>query len=120
MARIQPVLSPAELVLVDQVAALTGAKRTEVIKSALTVYHWFVRQALTGSQVLARKPSGEEISLETAELAALEGRGNRLGPGKWGLAAKPPRARLKPAGGGRDKRAPHARFLRNQRRGHAE
>ena len=88
MARIQPVLSPAELVLVDQVAALTGAKRTEVIKSALTVYHWFVRQALTGSQVLARKPSGEEISLETAELAALEGRGNRLGPEELGLLAK--------------------------------
>jgi hypothetical protein len=88
MARIQPVLSPAELVLVDQVAALTGTKRTEVIKSALTVYHWFVRQALTGSQVLARKPSGEEISLETAELAALEGRGNRLGPEELGLLAK--------------------------------
>lgn len=88
MARIQPVLSPAELLLVDQVAALTGTKRTEVIKSALTVYHWFVRQALTGSQVLARKPSGEEISLETAELAALEGRGNRLGPEELGLLAK--------------------------------
>jgi hypothetical protein len=88
MARIQPVLSPAELVLVDQMAALTGTKRTEVIKSALTVYHWFVRQALTGSQVLARKPSGEEVALETAELAALEGRGNRLGPEELGLLAK--------------------------------
>jgi hypothetical protein len=88
MARIQPVLSPAELVLVDQMAALTGTKRTEVIKSALTVYHWFVRQALTGSQVLARKPYGEEVALETAELAALEGRGNRLGPEELGLLAK--------------------------------
>jgi hypothetical protein len=97
MARIQPVLSPAELVLVDQVAALTGTKRTEVIKSALTVYHWFVRQALTGSQVLARKPSGEEISLETAELAALEGRGNRLGPEELGLLAKRLAAASSPA-----------------------
>jgi len=26
-------------------AELTGSKRTEVIQSALTVYHWFVRQA---------------------------------------------------------------------------
>jgi hypothetical protein len=44
MARIQPVLTPAELVLVDQMAALTGSKRTDVIKSPLAVYHWFVRQ----------------------------------------------------------------------------
>src|SRR6266849_6761328 len=88
MARIQPVLSPAELALVDQMAALTGSKRTEVIKSALTVYHWFVRQALTGSRVVARKPSGEEVALETAELAVLEGKGNRLSPGELGLLAK--------------------------------
>ncbi len=46
MARIQPVLTPTELVLVDQMAALTGSKRTEVIKNALAVYHWFVKQAL--------------------------------------------------------------------------
>ena len=97
MARIQPVLSPAELVLVDQVAALTGTKRTDVIKSALTVYHWFVRQALIGSHVLARKPSGEEVSLETAELAALEGRGNRLGPEELGLLAKRLAAASNPA-----------------------
>jgi hypothetical protein len=88
MGRIQPVLTPTELVLVDQMAALTGAKRTDVIKSALTVYHWFVRQALTGSQVVARKPSGEEVGLETAELAVLEGKGNRLGPEELGLLAK--------------------------------
>jgi hypothetical protein len=79
-ARIQPVLTAAELALVDQMAALTGAKRTEVIKSALSVYHWFVRQALTGGQVVARKPTGEEVALETVELAMLEGNGNRLGP----------------------------------------
>jgi hypothetical protein len=88
MARIQPVLTPAELALVDQMGALTGSKRTEVIKSALTVYHWFVRQALTGSRVVARKPSGEEVALETAELAVLEGKGNRLGPEELGLLAK--------------------------------
>jgi hypothetical protein len=88
MARIQPVLTPAELALVDQMVALTGSKRTEVIKSALTVYHWFVRQALTGSRVVARKPSGEEVALETAELAVLEGKGNRLDPEELGLLAK--------------------------------
>jgi hypothetical protein len=88
MARIQPVLTPTELMLVDQMAALTGSKRTEVIKSALTVYHWFVRQALTGNQVVARKPTGEEVALETAELAVLEGKGNRLGPEELGLLAK--------------------------------
>jgi len=88
MARIQPVLTANELVLVDQMAALTGSKRTEVIKSALAVYHWFVRQALTGSRVVARKPSGEEVAIETAELAVLEGKGNRLSPRKLGLLAK--------------------------------
>jgi hypothetical protein len=88
MARIQPVLTPTELVLVDQMAALTGSKRTDVIKSALTVYHWFVRQALTGSRVVARKPTGEEVALETAELAVLEGKGNHLGPEELSLLAK--------------------------------
>jgi hypothetical protein len=88
MARIQPVLTPAELALVDQMAELTGSKRTEVIKSALAVYHWFVRQALTGSRVVARKPTGEEVALETAELEVLEGKGNRLGPEELGLLAK--------------------------------
>ena len=88
MARIQPVLTPTELALVDQMAALTGSKRTEVIKSALAVYHWFVRQAITGSRVVARKPTGEEVALETAELAVLEGKGNRLGPEELGLLAK--------------------------------
>src|SRR5258708_2674795 len=88
MARIQPVLTPNELALVDQMAALTGSKRTEVIKSALAVYHWFVRQALTGSRVVARKPTGEEVALETTELAVLEGKGNRLGPEELGLLAK--------------------------------
>lgn len=88
MARIQPVLTPAELALVDQMAELRGSKRTEVIKSALTVYHWFVRQALIGSQVVARKTTGEEVALETAELAVLEGKGNGLGPDELGVLAK--------------------------------
>ena len=77
-----------ESALVDQMAQLTQSKRTDVIKSALTVYHWFVRQALTGSSVVARKPSGEEVTLETAELAALEGKGNRLSPEELGLLSK--------------------------------
>jgi hypothetical protein len=47
-----------------------------------------VRQALTGSRVIARKPTGEEISIETAELAVLEGKGNRLSPEELGLLAK--------------------------------
>ena len=88
MARVQPVLTPTELALVDQVAQLTRTKRTDVIKNALSVYHWFVRQALTGSRVVARKPTGEEVALETAELAALEGRGNLLSPEELGLLAR--------------------------------
>ena len=88
MARIQPVLTSTEPALVDQMAELTGSKRTEVIKSALAVYHWFVRQALTGSRIVARKPTGEEVSIETAELALLEGKGSRLTPEELGLQAK--------------------------------
>src|SRR5712691_5689797 len=88
MTRVQPVLTPTELALVDQMAELTRSKRTDVIKSALAVYHWFVRQALAGSRVVARKPTGEEVALETAELAALEGRGNRRGPEELGLLAR--------------------------------
>jgi hypothetical protein len=52
-------------------AELTHSKRTDVIKSALAVYHWFLRQALTGGRVVARKPTGGEVALETAELTAL-------------------------------------------------
>lgn len=88
MASVQPVLTEAELALVDQMAELTHSKRTDVIKSALAVYHWFVRQALTGGSIIARKPTGEEVTLETAELAVLEGRGNRLSPEELGLLAE--------------------------------
>src|SRR6266487_88500 len=97
MARVQPVLSPTELALVDQMAELTGSKRTDVIKSALTVYHWFMRQAITGNRVVARKPSGEEVALETAELAVLEGKGNHLSPKELGLLAKQLAAASNPA-----------------------
>src|SRR5881628_2570715 len=88
MARVQPVLSATELALVDQMAELTQSKRTDVIKNALAVYHWFVRQAITGGRVVARKPTGEEVALETVELAGLEGKGNRLSPRELGLLAK--------------------------------
>lgn len=97
MARIQPVLTPAESALVDQMAELTRSKRTDVIKNALAVYHWFIRQAITGGRVVARQPSGEEVVLETAELAALEGQGNRLGPEELGLLAKRLAAATNPA-----------------------
>ena len=88
MARIQPVLTKTESELVDQVAQLTQSKRTEVIKNALAVYHWFVRQAVTGARVVARKPTGEEVELETPELVSLEGKGHRLNPEELGLLAK--------------------------------
>ena len=87
-SRIQPVLTSTESELVDQVASLTHTKRTEVIKNALAVYHWFVRQLVTGSRVVARKPTGEEIELETPELTALESKGHRLSPEELGLLAK--------------------------------
>ena len=86
--RIQPVLTKVEVELIDVMAQLTQTKRTEVIKNALAVYHWFVRQAVTGARVVARKPTGEEVCLETPELSSLEGRGNKLTPEELGLLAK--------------------------------
>ena len=88
MARIQPVLTEAETALVDQMADLTRAKRTDVIKNALAVYHWFLRQAITGGRVVVRRPTGEEIVLETPELAVLEGRGHALSPHELALLGK--------------------------------
>ncbi len=88
MPRIQPVLSKAETELVDQVAELTQTKRTDVIKNALALYHWFVRHAVTGARVIARKPTGEEVEIETPELATLEAKGHRLGAEELGLLAK--------------------------------
>lgn len=83
--RIQPSLTQAESDLVEQVAAMTQTRRTDVIKNALTVYTWFVRQAITGARITARKPTGEEVSLETPELTALEARGAKLSPEELGL-----------------------------------
>jgi len=81
-------LTKGESELVDQMAELTHTKRTEVIKNALAVYHWFVRQLVTGARIVAREPTGEEIELETPELAALEAKGHRLSAEELGLLAK--------------------------------
>ena len=54
-SRIQPVLTQGESELVGQMAGLAHTKRTEVIKNALAVYHWFVRQAVTGARIVARE-----------------------------------------------------------------
>jgi len=97
MPRVQPVLSEAETALVNQMALLTRTKRTEVVKNALAVYHWFVRQAITGARVVARKPTGEEVTLETAELAALEGPAHLLSPSELRVLAKKLSAASDPA-----------------------
>lgn len=113
MARIQPVLTQTELTLVDQMAELTGSKRTDVIESALTVYHWFVRQVITGGHVVACRPSGEEVTLETAELAVLEGKAARLSAEELGSLAKGLANCIEPGGSGTSQGASHARLLRN-------
>ncbi len=82
MSRLQPVLNKSEAALVAQMAELTRAKKTDVIKNALTVYHWFLKQSVAGASVVARKASGEEATLHTPELAVLEGQGVRLTPGE--------------------------------------
>ncbi len=88
MARIQPVLTKLECDLVDHVSTLMETKRTDVIRNALAVYHWFVRYTLIGARIVARKPSGEEVELETPELAALSMKGQRLSPKELALMAK--------------------------------
>ena len=88
MARIQPSLTKAESDLIDQVAALTQTKRTEVIKNALAVYHWFVRQIITGARITARKPTGEEVTLETPELGALESKASLMTPEEIGALSE--------------------------------
>jgi hypothetical protein len=47
-----------------------------------------VRQALTGARVVARRPTGEETTLETPELSVLEGQSQRLTPEELGLLAR--------------------------------
>lgn len=88
MARIQPSLSKTESDLIDQVAALTHTKRTDVIKNALAVYHWFIKQSVTGARITARKPTGEEVCLETPELGALESRAGLMTPEDLGRLAQ--------------------------------
>lgn len=88
MPRIQPVLSETESAIIDQVAQLTRSRRAEVIRNALVVYHWFVRQGIIGARVVARKTTGEETTLETPELSALEGEAHRLSPPELKLLAK--------------------------------
>jgi hypothetical protein len=88
MPRIQPVLSETETGLISKMATLTHTKRTDVIKNALVVYHWFLRQAITGARVVARTPSGEEVALETPELSALEGHAHLLTARELGALAK--------------------------------
>jgi hypothetical protein len=87
MARIQSILSDSEEALLDQAAEITRTSRSEVLRNALTVYHWFVRQAVTGAKVVARTARGEEVTLETPELAALQGPGQRLSPEELGALA---------------------------------
>ena len=88
MARIQPVLTKNECDLIDQVSTLMETKRTDVIRNALAVYHWFIRYSLIGARIVARKRSGEEVELETPELAAVSSKGQRLSPRELALLAK--------------------------------
>ncbi len=88
MARTQPPLTKAESSVVDQLAELTQTRRADVVKNALAVYTWFVRQAVTGARVIARKPTGEEVTLETPELSSLESRASKLSPKELGVLAK--------------------------------
>jgi hypothetical protein len=86
MSPLQPVLSDTETALVDKVAAITRSTRSDVVRNALAVYYW--RQAVTGARVVARKGSGEEVTLETPELSALEGEAHKLSPEELGLLAR--------------------------------
>ncbi len=88
MAKLRPILSDSEGALVDQVAALTRSRRTHVLKNALTVYSWMVQQTVIGSRVFVRKPSGEEVAFETAELTSLEASPQLLSPKELAFLAK--------------------------------
>lgn len=88
MPRTHMALAEVETAIIEQMASVTRTKSSDVIKNALAVYQWFVRQAMTGAQVVARKPSGEEVTLETAELARLEGQGQLLDPHELKLLAR--------------------------------
>jgi len=88
MTRVQPVLSETETALVDRVAQVTRTSRSDVIRNALNVYHWFVKQTITGARVLARSETGDEVALETPELSALEGEAYRLSPAELGTLSR--------------------------------
>jgi hypothetical protein len=88
MARVQPVLSEGETALVDRVARATQSKRSDVIRQALGVYHWFLKHTLSGARIVAKKPTGEEVSLETPELSVLEAEAQRLSPEELGVLAR--------------------------------
>src|SRR6266567_8243018 len=88
MARIQPVLTPAELALVDPDGRLDGLEANGCDRERTD------RLSLVRAAGADRAPgrgasqTGEEVALETSELAVLEGKGNRLGPEELGLLAK--------------------------------
>jgi hypothetical protein len=88
VTRVQPVLSEAETALVDRVARATQSKRSDVIRQALGVYHWFLKHTLVGARIVARKPTGEEVTLETPELSVLEAQAHVLNPRELGALAK--------------------------------
>ena len=88
MPRLQPSLSQADTELVDRLASLTQSKRSDVVRDALAVYHWFVRHVVVGASVIARAPSGKETCLATPEFAALESKANQLAPDELGRLAK--------------------------------
>lgn len=88
MPRIQPSLTSAEVDLVDRLASLTQAKRSDVLRDALAVYHWFVRHVAVGSTVLARSPGGVETCLATPEFAVLESSASKLNPDELARLAK--------------------------------
>jgi hypothetical protein len=76
-------------------AELTDATRTEVIKNAL--YISVVRAASShANRVVARTPTGEELTLDAAELA-LKSKG--LSVAELGLLAEAPRDKCEFGGG---------------------
>lgn len=88
MARIQPVLTDEEADLVTRMSELTGARRSEVVKNALAAYRWLVGEILGGARVVSRRASGEEVMLETPDLAVVGGKGRRLAPRELGILAE--------------------------------
>jgi hypothetical protein len=59
----------------------------QLIRGRYTGSMWRIMRVTSG-RVMARKPTGEDLALETVEPAALEGKGNRLTPRELSLLAK--------------------------------